>query len=113
MPDAIGWADHKSILVECKTSIGDMVADKRKSFRMGGGAGDVRYILCEKGVIPPSYCLPGWGMAYICGKVVRVVLRPKPIEACAIGLRRERYLLLAEVCRMGATRTHDDLPGGG
>jgi hypothetical protein len=100
MPDAIGWSDHNSILVECKTSRTDLLADRTKKFRGRGGAGDTRYIMSDKGVIQPDWIQPGWGLLWVTGKIVRVIRRPKMAGACAIGLRRERYLLTAHVLRI-------------
>ena len=106
MPDAIGWAYHDSFCVECKTSMSDLMADRRKRFRACGGSGDRRYYMCEKGVLDPSRIPYGWGLLVVCGKIVRLAKRPDRRGACAIGLRRERYLLTAEIIALRSMCEH-------
>lgn len=46
MPDAIGWNANDCIVVECKTSKSDLLADRKKEFRTNGlGMGTQRYYL--------------------------------------------------------------------
>ena len=46
IPDCIGWARWKSILIECKASRGDFAADFFKPSRRGGPAmGNWRFYL--------------------------------------------------------------------
>lgn len=60
-PDAIGWRDNLSILVECKTSRSDFLRDFSKSFRTSeAGMGDWRFLLAPKGVVDESELLEGW-----------------------------------------------------
>lgn len=44
-PDAIGWDAHECIVVECKASLDDFRADKKKACRNGGGLGSKRYFM--------------------------------------------------------------------
>jgi hypothetical protein len=50
MPDAIGWKDGVSVLVECKTSIEDLKADFKKPWRMYPdlGVGQFRWYMVPK-----------------------------------------------------------------
>ncbi|HEX9959843.1 MAG TPA: hypothetical protein VGB00_02855, partial [Pyrinomonadaceae bacterium] len=50
-PDAIGWRGGNSILIECKVSRSDFLADRKKSFRehLEMGMGDYRYFLAPVG----------------------------------------------------------------
>ena len=51
-PDAIGWQAHKSIVVECKASRSDFLANKNKPcVRINRLVGNERYFICEPGVI--------------------------------------------------------------
>lgn len=75
-PDAIGWinSSHFSILIECKVSMDDFYADKRKPFRSipEMGMGHRRYYLCPKGIIQKEKVPDGWGLLWIHGKQIRM-----------------------------------------
>lgn len=67
IPDAIGFRDGESILVECKVSRADFLADNRKRFRQEPetGVGTYRLYLCPERVIMPED-LPGrWGLIWV------------------------------------------------
>ena len=53
IPDAIGFKSDCTILIECKTSRADFLADKKKSFRIHPetGMGDHRFFMAQKGLI--------------------------------------------------------------
>src|ERR1700722_19916166 len=65
MPDAIGWkrACH-SVLVECKVSRGDFLADREKPFRQKpeSGVGCERFHLAPEGLIREDELPTGWGL---------------------------------------------------
>lgn len=65
-PDAIGWRDGLSIVVECKVSIADFLADRDKQFRIEPweGMGDWRFYLCQPGIIKPEDLPASWGLLY-------------------------------------------------
>lgn len=78
-PDAWGYRDGSSILVECKTSRADFMKDKKKEFRKypERGMGNYRVMLCPEGVIKPEDLIKtyeGWGLLWVLenGKVERV-----------------------------------------
>ena len=60
MPDAIGWkrASH-SVLIECKVSRGDFVADRAKPWRQNPetAGGMRRFYLAPRGLIRPRIAL--------------------------------------------------------
>ncbi len=68
MPDAIGWCSGECWLIECKVTIGDLQADKKKPHRKQGGLGNRRFFLVSyelylltKPQLPD--CLSdGWGL---------------------------------------------------
>lgn len=63
-PDAIGWTANDSILVECKISVSDFRADKKKDFRHNKkGLGDYRYYLMPKTIYEKvkDEIPKGWG----------------------------------------------------
>lgn len=67
IPDAIGFKECESILIECKTSRQDFIADRKKQFRAipAAGVGRVRFYLCEKGLIMPEDLPPKWGLIWV------------------------------------------------
>lgn len=71
-PDAIGFRATTSILIECKATRADFLADKAKPFRQHPerGMGDWRFYLTPKGLIAPSELPQGWGLIEV-GKSVR------------------------------------------
>lgn len=67
LPDVIGFKRRESIVVECKISRSDFLADKKKPFRVmpDRGMGDKRYYCCPQGLIKPDELPPSWGLVYI------------------------------------------------
>ena len=78
-PDAIGWKEGRSILVECKTSRSDFLNDQRKLFRKNPrlGMGIFRFYLCPPGVIKPKELPEKWGLLYCHSDRVKKVVAPK------------------------------------
>lgn len=66
IPDAIGWTSQASILIECKASRADFLADCKKIFRFDlpeSGMGDFRFYFTNPGVITSESDIPlGWGV---------------------------------------------------
>lgn len=78
-PDAIGFRDGLSIMVECKTSRADFHADKKKKFRSNPelGMGDWRFYMCPPGVITEEDLPTGWGLLYCYPKQIKRIVAPK------------------------------------
>ncbi len=74
-PDAIGWRDGLCLLVECKASRSDFLADKKKRFRVDPkeGMGDWRFFMCPPDVIRPEDLPTGWGLLYATEKQIEKV----------------------------------------
>lgn len=74
-PDAIGWRpDGESILVECKTSVADYLADQRKPHRARAGMGRERWYLTTAGLLAGRDLPTGWGWLELrSGRVFRRV----------------------------------------
>ena len=72
-PDAMGFRSGCSILIECKASRSDFLADKKKRFRKDPslGVGDWRFYMSLPGVINISDLPDGWGLLW---------MHPKKIE---------------------------------
>ena len=92
IPDAIGWTCHGgSVLVECKATRADFLADKSKPHR-ALGMGQRRYFLCPANLIRADEVPEGWGLLYVSGSGCRSVRRA-PVRA-AFDDKAERGLLL-------------------
>jgi hypothetical protein len=103
MPDAIGWkrACH-SVLVECKVTRSDFLADRAKPFRLEPeqGVGCERFYLVPAGLIVREELPPGWGLLEDSrGKVETVQGSAKDLRS-ATGFRYEMNLLLASLRRV-------------
>lgn len=63
-PDAIGFKGAYSILVECKTSRADFLADRKKYVRRSpdGGMGSKRYFAAPVGLLSLAEIPDGWGL---------------------------------------------------
>jgi len=103
MPDAIGWkkACH-SVVVECKVSRADFVADRDKPFRQRPetGVGCERYYLAAKGLIRARELPAGWGLLELCGREIEKVKPSAKNLRTAIGFGYEMNLLLASLRRV-------------
>src|SRR6266481_5420740 len=102
-PDAIGWkrACH-SVLVECKVSRADFLADREKPFRQKpeSGVGCERYYLAPRGLIRIEELRPGWGLLEVCGREIERVKSSAKNLRTAIGFGYEMNLLLASLRRV-------------
>ncbi len=103
MPDAIGWkkACH-SVLVECKVSRSDFLADRDKPFRQQPetGVGCERYYLAPRGLIGIDELPAGWGLLEVCGREIERVKASAKNHRSEIGFQNEMNLLLASVRRV-------------
>lgn len=91
-PDVIGWRDGYSILIECKTSRADFLADRNKRFRAenGCGMGDARLYLAPVGVISVRDLPFGWGLLEIDGKRINVSSPyPREYEMKSYGVTKK------------------------
>lgn len=112
MPDAIGFrftGDHKdgTVVVECKTSRADFLADRAKPHRKEGGMGNWRYFMAPEGLIRPEELPTKWGLLEVNRrghvKVVRGVFLTRNYYECidrmqamlhsATDTHRELYIL--------------------
>lgn len=64
IPDVMGFRADASILIECKTSRSDFLADKNKPERRGEieGYGNYRLYLAPKGILKLTDLPVGWGL---------------------------------------------------
>jgi hypothetical protein len=103
MPDAIGWkrACH-SVLVECKVSRADFLADRAKPWRVKPqlGVGCERYYLAPQGLIREADLPPGWGLLTCRARKVEMVKASKKNLRSGEGFACEMNLLLASLRRV-------------
>jgi hypothetical protein len=98
VPDAIGWkrACH-SVLIECKLSRADFLADRAKPFRLDAeqGVGCERFYLAPAGLVKPEELPPGWGLLELHSRRVDMMRASSKKLRSAAGFRCEMNLLLA------------------
>jgi hypothetical protein len=103
MPDAIGWkrACH-SVLVECKVTRADFLADRDKPFRRKQelGLGCERFYLTPAALLQLKDLPPGWGLLECHNRKIRLLLPAAMNLRTATGFRHEMNLLLASLRRV-------------
>ena len=103
MPDAIGWkrACH-SVLVECKVTRADFLADRAKLFRLKPeqGVGCERFYLVPAGLLLREELPAGWGLLELRHNKIETALPSAKNLRSATGFRYEMNLLLASLRRV-------------
>ena len=103
MPDAIGWkqANH-SVLVECKVTRGDFLADRAKPFRLNPekGVGSERFYMAPAALVAVDELPAGWGLLELRRGRVEMVRPSAKNMRSAAGFRYEMNLLLASLRRV-------------
>jgi len=103
-PDVIGWKGKcRSVVVECKVSRADFLADAQKPWRQDPeiALGCERFFLAPAGLIAPAELPSGWGLLECRGRKLRLVVKPRRASLRSEqGLRHEMNLLLASLRRV-------------
>jgi len=103
MPDAIGWkrACH-SVLVECKVTRADFLADRAKPFRQEPekGVGSERFYLTPPGLVKLEELPAGWGLLEHRRGRIEMLRASETDLRTAVGFRYEMNLLLASLRRV-------------
>lgn len=103
MPDAIGWKGKSySIVVECKISRSDFLADAYKPWRKDPtlALGCERYYAAPKGMLSAAEMPEGWGLLEAQGREMTVAKKSKRKLRQPEGLMNEMNLLLASLRRV-------------
>jgi hypothetical protein len=103
MPDALGWKKKcHSVLVECKASRADFLADRAKPWREQPetGVGCERFYLAPRGLIKAEELPKGWGLLAVTGREIETVQRSAKNFRSAEGFEYEMNLLLASLRRV-------------
>lgn len=104
-PDAIGWREGISVLVEVKTSRSDFYADRKKPFRRDpeSGMGNWRFYMCPPELIQADELPEGWGLIWATPKRVIQSFSVPPntgwFKAPFSGNRQAESLILTSVIR--------------
>lgn len=103
MPDAIGWkkACH-SVLVECKVSRADFLADREKPWRKkpAKALGCERFYMAPAGLLRLEDLPTGWGLLEVKNRKVEIMQLSEKNLRTATGFRYEMNLLLASLRRV-------------
>jgi hypothetical protein len=103
MPDAIGWkrACH-SVLVECKVTRADFLADRAKPFRLKPkqGVGCERFYLVRAGLVRREELPASWGLLECRHNKIEITQASAKNLRTATGFRYEMNLLLASLRRV-------------
>src|SRR3974377_2462910 len=104
VPDVIAWKGFcKSVLVECKVSRADFLADAAKPFRRkpAEGMGSQRLYMAPAGIIRVGELPKHWGLLELRGREVGVAVKPGRVDLRGeVGLMKEMNLLLASLRRV-------------
>jgi hypothetical protein len=103
MPDAIGWkrACH-SVVVECKISRADFLADRVKPWRRKpeGAVGCERFYLTPPSLVKLEELPPKWGLLELRNRRVEILKPAARDGRSTTGFRHEMNLLLASLRRV-------------
>jgi hypothetical protein len=102
-PDAIGWKRGcHSVVVECKLSRADFLADQEKPFRLKPevGMGCERFYFTPAGLLRAEEVPVGWGLLELRSREVEVTRPSSTKLRSARGFRYEMNLLLASLRRV-------------
>jgi hypothetical protein len=105
VPDVIGWkARCRSVLVECKVSRADFLADRGKPWRLNphGALGCERFYMAPAGLIAGAELPSGWGLLEVRGRKVEIAVACNKRKSLRTpeGLLNEMNLLLASLRRV-------------
>ncbi len=92
IPDAVGWSSNGyAIGVECKLSLADFRADRRKIHaRQGWTVGHERWYLAPPGVLKPGLLAEGIGLIELHSHSIKVVVPAK----CRLASMEERAQII-------------------
>jgi len=104
-PDAIGWKGKcHSVVVECKVTRGDFLADLKKPWRAEDTCEDAlgceRFYLAPRGLIREEELPAGWGLLEYHSRRVNLLRKSKKNLRTDAGFKSEMNLLLASLMRV-------------
>ena len=103
-PDLIAWKHTcRSVLIECKVSRSDFLADREKPWRRNpeSGMGCERYYLVPHGLLSHDDLPRAWGLLECKGREISIALKPaRQSQRTEAGFLWEMNLLLASLRRV-------------
>lgn len=102
-PDAIGWGyQGESVLIECKATRSDFLAEAKKPFRSMPtlGMGRFRYYMTPPGLLQLTEIPDGWGLLEVDTNRVRVKRKSSRFELGDVASKSECMLLTSAVNRV-------------
>lgn len=103
-PDVIGFGSGESVVIECKASRADFLADAKKIFRRNPdlGMGRRRYYCCEKGLISIDELPAKWGLLEVDGGNVRLTHNPykRFTNYFTVDIRSEHQVMYSALRRL-------------
>jgi hypothetical protein len=104
IPDVIGFNNHCSIVIECKISHTDYLADLKKPHRFHLNpkqCGNYRYYLTLPQIISPDEVENGWGLLYYDGKIH--VIKPPTLHT-EPEIKMAEYSILYSIARRAVVK---------
>src|SRR5260370_41767295 len=100
-PDVIAWKSKcRSVVVECKITRADFLADREKPFRKNPelAMGCERFYLVPRGLLKAEELPRHWGLLECKGREIRITVKPcRQTQRSQTGLMWEMNLLLASL----------------
>jgi hypothetical protein len=112
VPDILGFSQSHSVLIECKVSHSDFLADFKKKHRKqlnGKGLGTYRFYLCPLNLIDVNEVPNDWGLLYCHmlggGSYQKITIAKEPMTHNYDDTRIEEYYVLYSLLRR--TKHHE------
>jgi len=105
IPDVIGWKwNGRSVMIECKTSRADFLADAKKPWRMNLliAVGAERYFLAPPKTIGVNELPTDWGLLEIRGNGIHITVpaRPRKDLRSEVAIKTELRMLVSALTRV-------------
>lgn len=103
IPDVIGFNRWDSVVLECKVSRSDFLADKRKIHRHSfNQCGNYRYYLVLPNIVSVEDIPEGWGLLYLQARCINII---KPsVRNSEPNVRAAEYSILYSIARRAEIR---------
>lgn len=104
-PDALGFKQGLTTLIECKASRSDFLADSKKFYRQNPeyGLGEYRYYFAPKGLIKVEELPEKWGLIEVGESGVRVTYSASKEQFNRIYKHYDTIILMSVIRRIGQT----------
>ena len=101
-PDAIGWSNGLSRLIEVKVSRADFHADRKKLFHTHPDCamGQRRWYMVPAGLVRAEEVPPEWGLVYVNGRKCTVVVDSPCRELGQLARTHEAIMLASAIRRL-------------